>query len=219
MRRENREIMGKLNELFERMNELKEEIKNEIRVEIIDMISDKNNNVKVQPSFMNNNSQGEIVKDIRREVMVGVKEEEEKRKRECNLVVHGMKKSRERNDKEIFEGIVRDQLELMDIGVEEVIRLGRDNNLGDGEVKPAPTLVRIKTSGQKWAVIGKAKKLRNAGEEFRRVMIVPDLTVREREEDKKIRDELRRRRDNGEKRLYISKGKIVQRNVEEGDVA
>ena len=74
----------------------------------------------------------------------------------------------------------------------------------------------MKTSGQKWAVIGRAKRLRNAGEEFRRVLIVPDLTVREREEDKKLRDELRRRRDNGERRLFISKGEIVQR-VLEGD--
>lgn len=39
-------------------------------------------------------------------------------------------------------------------------------------------------------------------------MFVPDMTVSEREEDKRLRDELRRRREDGEQGLYISKGQI-----------
>ena len=38
LRRENREIMGKLNELFERMSEMKEDIKREIREEVKDCL-------------------------------------------------------------------------------------------------------------------------------------------------------------------------------------
>jgi len=47
--------------------------------------------------------------------------------------------------------------------------------------------------------------------EFKRVMIMPDLTLREREKDKRLRDELRHRRDEGEVGLFISRGQIKTR--------
>jgi len=48
---------------------------------------------------------------------------------------------------------------------------------------------------------------------MRRVMIVPDMSLDERMEDKRLRDELRRRRDGGERNLYISRGQIRRREV------
>ena len=65
------------------------------------------------------------------------------------------------------------------------------------------------------AVVGDAKSLRNAGEEYRRIMIVPDLTIKEREENRKLREELRRRREDGERGLIIRKGRIVEMMREE----
>ena len=53
--------------------------------------------------------------------------------------------------------------------------------------KPVSLLVKFADPGEKWTVVGNAKSLRNAGEEYRRIMIVPDLTIKEREEDRELR--------------------------------
>lgn len=109
LRRDNREIMGKVNELFESMSKMKEDIMKEIRGEIMGIVNDNNNNEwpSVQPKMTSEGDQGEIIRDIRREVMVGVKEEEDKRKRECNTVIHGMKKLREKMTRKSLRKLLR----------------------------------------------------------------------------------------------------------------
>ena len=106
-----------------------------------------------------------------------------------------------------------------DLGVRgvEVIEVTRLRGREPGRIpsnsnnKPAPLLVRMRTAGQKWAIIGQAKKLRYAREEARRIMILPDLTIEEREIDRRLREELKLRREKGEKDIYISRGEIRRR--------
>lgn len=143
------------------------------------------------------------------------KDEEDKRKRECNLLVHGM--SVGEDDKGRCEEIFRRELELGNIKIESVMRLrGRRGEAEEGEAGrrrgAIPLLVKMEGTGQKWAVVGRAKRLKDAREaENRKIMIVPDLSVKEREADRILRGELRRRRDEGERNIYISRGQIKRR--------
>ena len=44
------------------------------------------------------------------------------------------------------------------------------------------------------------------------MFITPDLTTREREVNKALRDELKRRKGNGEQNLMIKRGRIVSKS-------
>lgn len=48
-----------------------------------------------------------------------------------------------------------------------------------------------------------------------KIYISPDLSKKAREKGKKLRDELNRRRKNGEANLVISKGKIITKEANE----
>lgn len=66
--------------------------------------------------------------------------------------------------------------------------------------KERPLLVGLSTVYQKWAVMKNAKKLNNVQEErIKKVRIALDKTKMEREEDAKLRDELRVKREEGGK--------------------
>ena len=59
-----------------------------------------------------------------------------------------------------------------------------------------------------------AKKLKNTNKErLKRVIITNDMTVTERERSKKLREELRRRREAGEENLTIRNNKIMKRTT------
>ena len=44
--------------------------------------------------------------------------------------------------------------------------------------------------------------------------ISPDLILKEREQGKKLRDKLKRRKEAGEKDIYIKSGKTVSHNIQ-----
>ena len=214
LRKENEKIMKMMNDIVEEMREMKGVIKRELKDELLDEIEEKMRvkvgvGAGVEAEHLQQEKQISMVSNLKREVLDTVKEEDEKRKRDCNVVVHGMTRT-EICDRDRLEAMMRDVMELEDVRMEEVNRLGKGEVQGNG--KPKSILVRFETPGQKWAVVGRAKRLRNAGEGYRRIMIVPDLTVKERFEDKKLREELRRRRDDGENDIFISKGKIIKKN-------
>ena len=59
----------------------------------------------------------------------------------------------------------------------------------------------------------KAKNLRNSTT-FKNVYINPDLTIRQQKESKALRDELKKRRNNGES-VVIRNGEVVPKNNEQ----
>ena len=57
-----------------------------------------------------------------------------------------------------------------------------------------------------------AKRLKNTNkEQLKKIIITPDMTVKEREINKKLREDLMIRREAGEENLVIRRGKIVNR--------
>ena len=49
---------------------------------------------------------------------------------------------------------------------------------------------------------------------YKQLIIVPDLTKQQREEEKALREELNRKREMGEHGWYIKRGKLVQGNFQ-----
>lgn len=218
LRVENSRLVEKIDEIKGMIREMKVEIKREIKEEIRSGMKEEiTKEIKLElqegtqsgVAGMEKGSQEKVMSDIRRDVLEKMREEDEKRRRECNVVIHGIT---EGNDREVVRDIFKEKLRVNDVVIEEIVRLGRGRGeRGDG--KPVPLLVKLGTPGQKWAIVGRAKNLRNAGDDYRRVMIVPDLTVKEREEDKRLREELRGRRDAGEVDLIINKGRVIRRST------
>jgi len=78
------------------------------------------------------------------------------------------------------------------------------------ETKTKKTLfvVTLQTEAQKWALIGKARKVSLTKDEFKTVFVNPDLTKSERDVQFELRKEVRSRRQMGEQ-VKISKGRVV----------
>ena len=60
------------------------------------------------------------------------------------------------------------------------------------------------------SILRQATKLR-VSSTWKKVYISPDLTLKEREQGKKLREELKKRKEAGEKDIYIKSGKMHQK--------
>jgi len=198
---ENKLLHERLSALDVKFESLKTDLKNEI----IQNVSDKIN-VEVQKSV--SRAFGEI------------RDSEEKQRREPNLILYNVEESQKRHGKEREDDDRTLTIKILEhcVGggnlftIEKLIRLGRmerNNNLVN---KPRPLLVKFKNVNEKWNVLKNARQLKTAPEEFKRAIIAPDLTKEEREKDKNLRLELKTRRDQGEKDIYIKRGEIVKGN-------
>lgn len=169
----------------------------------------------------------EIVKEVRdsvKEALSFVKEKENRLQRENNLVFYNMKESqktegkeREEDDRALCQRIINHCMKGENLRMAKVIRLGkiiqeRENN----PPRPRPLLVKFESTSDRWNLLKNARNMKDISEDLQRVNIAPDLNKEEREKDKKLRDELKHRRDNGERNLIIRKGEIVERNFHQG---
>ena len=79
-------------------------------------------------------------------------------------------------------------------------------------VKPRLLRVTVRSDETKTSIMKRAHKLNTGVTDKReKIYINHDLTPKEREVEKELRDELRTRRENGEEDLVIRNGKIVKR--------
>lgn len=135
---------------------------------------------------------------------------EEHRKK--NLIMFNLPESKkddhsERKTEDLVrcEEVIKESVGVQDLYIEEVFRLGR--------FEPGKTrglLIKLKDQRTKWAVIGKSKRLKDSSNEMRKnIIIVPDLTREEQVENKKLREELREKREQGGKWI-IKRGKVIQ---------
>ncbi|KAI8501333.1 hypothetical protein Bbelb_206040 [Branchiostoma belcheri] len=146
-----------------------------------------------------------------REVVQLVDEYIEREKRRKNLVVFNVPEDvkddatdSKLSDKELFKDIVKKEFNLIP-KVQAAYRLGRKTS-----VKPRPLLIRMDNddTSSRALILRRAKDLRNSSR-WSRVYIVPDMTPNEREADRKLRQELKSRREAGEENLVIRRGRIV----------
>lgn len=143
-------------------------------------------------------------------------EDIERERRSKNIVVFNLIESEEEEarkryeeDEELCKNLIKEELGLKEVTIGKVIRLGRKI-----EGKTRPLLVKLDSGDSRILVLQNARRLRHSVR-FQRVYINKDLTVAERNEDKKLREELKEKRSaDGEERFIIRRGKVIRINEE-----
>ena len=131
-----------------------------------------------------------------------VLEEIEIEKRKLNLVIIGLK---EEND----EQLVKDLFTVLvgNKGVRAISRVERIGRVKPGTTRPVRVLMA--NTDSRTEILQSCPDLRKH-EEYKKVYISPDLTRKQQESDKIIRDKLKEMRTAGETNIRIKRGKIVK---------
>ena len=172
---------------------------------------------KVDALTSNVEKQGSVsVQDIVCTTMAEDKaEEEEIKRRNTSIIIHGLAEPlastpelRKQEDEETTETLLH-SLNLDDISVDSVIRLGRRPETADA--KPRPIKMVVASEEQKSRVLSKAKNLPRKREGVPHIFMHQDLTPKQRQLRQELVKELKERQSKGEENLMIVNWKIVVR--------
>ena len=157
---------------------------------------------------------GEIKKEVKKEMKEEGEERDDRTSRSKNVIFYNIKESekdnftdRKQEDLDVIKRVITKKLEVLDCEIDYVLRLGIFN-----DEKPRPILVQLKTVSMKWAILKNSSKLKNINKSGP-IFVTPDRTKKEREENTKLWNELKRRKDGGEDDLIIKQGKIVKKQL------
>lgn len=125
-----------------------------------------------------------------------MRELQDRNERKNNLVIFGVPESESNNrdtcqnhDAISFQEICQAGLGI-DANITQVTRLGPKN-----DSKPRPLRIKLPEESLKWEILRQAKNLANSSDPLvKQIFIRRDMTYMEREEDRKLRQELRERR-------------------------
>ena len=154
-------------------------------------------------------------KDISHAVSSVLQEEKEKSKRKLNLILHNMPESnaegvdqRKQHDIDTVTAIINQHLNIP-ASFSNVIRLGKKAENSD---KPRLLRITVESDQTKAKILRNCTKIRSFSdpEYLQQVYITPDLTKKEREENKLLRSKLTEM-NNGQKKYWIKNGQIVLR--------
>ena len=143
-------------------------------------------------------------------VLCAISEEKEREKRRLNLIFHNLQEpindnglARKEADIQRAPSIIKDYLGIS-ATINNAVRLGKR-----GE-KPRLLKITIDTPQTKAAILCKRTTLRDEKnpEDVRNIYITPDLTLKERDANKKLRLELTKKNKSG-REYMIRNGKIV----------
>jgi len=159
-------------------------------------------------------SMSQISSPVQFSAVTAVDEYVDRERRRANLVIHNLPESeatqqsdRIAYDISEFEAIVREELKIDNVKVAKAVRLGARKGSHSRLL-----LITMDHERSKWRILSQSTKLR-ASRKWKEVYICPDLTAKERELNKRLRDDLKLRRANGEKNLVIKRGQIVERRA------
>ena len=113
------------------------------------------------------------------------------------------------NDIEIINCIIK-QIGIDADIVQQAFRVPRERQK---DSPPRKIVVSLTTRYDKFKVLEKASSLRERGNKWKNVYINSDKTQKEQEQDYRLRQERRRRLENGEKDLIIYKGEITTKQA------
>jgi hypothetical protein len=139
-----------------------------------------------------------------------VQEEIEKEKRKLNLVVMGLKE--EMDDK----GAVENVLTALNVttGARAIKSIERIGKAVTGKVRPVRIVMLNNDS--RVEILKACPNLRKNAE-YKGVFVVPDLTRKQQEADKILRDKYKELKNAGETDIRLNKGKIVKKLAGSGD--
>ena len=217
-----KKLIKKIKKIEKKQDDDTKEIKS--AVERITKLEESNNTTSERITKLeeNNNETGGNPVNIDTLVASKVSEEiEEYRERELrklNIILHNVPESKEESveerradDTRMIKEIAR-KINVLQIEITKIVRLGEKPEAGKNRLMR----VTLENTTQKRNMLQNAKKLRDAKDGIMdKIYISPDLSKKAREKGKKLRDELNRRRKNGEANLVISKGKIITKETNE----
>ena len=140
-----------------------------------------------------------------------------------NLICSGIKESTQAGDNEAsaedktaFINLIREEFSI-EAAVEKVERCGNKRNPTDEDPSPKPRLLKIflKDLRTKKLILSKAVTLRESEDDYTKnnIYIRPDQTIKQQEESKNLRDQLKLKRQQNQvqgKTFKIQRGKIVE---------
>ena len=210
------ELMGIIETLKEEKNYEKKE-KAEL-TEIIKELRDQNKNMLSRMAKMENylitkieEENDKYKKEIEDKINKEMEEKFERHGKKQNLIIYGVEENEKQNEIEsskIDECRVAAIFQEIDVSEEplEIIRLGKTKN----REKERPILIKMKTERVCYEILKKNNILRNSNDrEYNRVTFRKDMTVRQREMNRKLTEELKMRRNKGEN-VKIKNGKIIR---------
>ena len=195
----------------------------------IDLLENQTSNLASKVTLLNervNTLENKMTKSVKTTVTSEIDERTDIDRRKFNLMVFNMPEpvikedssktsswytnEKKKADMLTFTEISAKSLktDIPQDAVADLIRLGSNAN---GRIRPLKLTFR--DINAKRDILGKAKLLAHG--QHKSIFISPDLTPQQRESDKKLRLKLKERRDNGEKEIYISRGKIVDKSLSE----
>ena len=113
-------------------------------------------------------------------------------------------RERYREDEARCKEIFTDILEIHQINIQKVIRLGKMV-----QDRTRPVLVKLGNEDERMKILKNANKIRHS-KKFVKVYIARDMTEKEREKDKSLRQELKEKREKEDEWYVIRRGKVVK---------
>ena len=139
----------------------------------------------------------------------------DKERRKLNVVVHNLPENdsmmvaeRSKRDHDLFKDVIKEGLNII-INPTRSFRAGK--MMAD---KPRLLIVTLENEEVKSELLRMAPQLRHLTT-WKRIYVTPDLSKKEREEGKKLREELVRRRQDGEENIMIKRGRIMKIPVDD----
>ena len=167
-----------------------------------------------QLTDIKNQIESKIENKIKENIVKTMRDEDTRKNRQNNLIFFNMEESsqeksedRENEDYNNVADLISYGVRVSNFTIMKTIRLGkRDGN----NQKPRPLLVKLASSNEKMDIISNAKNLKYANEKSRIVGIMRDLDEEDRKIEKKLYEELKKKRDQGEFGWFIQKGKLCR---------
>jgi len=157
------------------------------------------------------------------DVIAAVDEYVKRERSKSNLIFHNIpepentlfRDQQSLKDTQSVSDLVNKEFNLPNIQIKRVARLSAPS---PGLPRPRLLLVELEDISIKRSILKQAVKLCNSSK-WSNVYVSPDLTPKERQQNRLLRDKLKSRRNAGEKDLYIKHGKIVSRQADAGSSA
>ena len=143
-----------------------------------------------------------------------VDEYRDKERRQWNLIVYNVPEPesanstvRKASDRDFFNSLVN-TIGVGPVDIADIVRLGSKT-----PNKIRPLRVQCNNMKQRRSVLANAKKLRDASSSiFKKVYVNPDLSQKQRQIQRDLRQEVARRKEAGETGLFIRRGRIVKQS-------
>lgn len=137
----------------------------------------------------------------------------DKEKRKFNVVVHNLQESvgtyteQAEEDAAMVRRIIKEELKLV-VRTTKAYRVGKKR-----EDRPRLLIVTFENMDMKTEVLKQSRRLKDSTE-WNNLYLTPDLTWSQREDLRKVREELARRRESGEENLVIRNFRIIKLNTD-----